>query len=268
MSFRELLAKGILVTPVWPEARTRLPRGALPMTARLIGVSIVLASFAIQALMGCKKESGAGQPQTHSQFSTPGNAGTIHSVTKDQQAGADCPPKISDGLALGCRAQFDAIDREADRLHQLAKTGKFMTRERPVELEAGEKRWHEDLHTCDYNYVNEIDCLSEFAEHVHALRRDYADARSADAQGISRGPVPVTCDGIDAGIGATFIDTNPGFVVLEWSGQSYTLIQTANDRGGGYSGEPLGNHYAFWVGGDDARLQVPGAKPVNCVLAK
>jgi hypothetical protein len=51
---------------------------------------------------------------------------------------------------------------------------------------------------------------------INDLRQGYPDARTADEAGISKGPLSVRCQGLEAVISATFVNFDPGAVYLAW----------------------------------------------------
>ena len=110
--------------------------------------------------------------------------------------------------------------------------------------------------------------LNNYVIRIHELRQGYADARTQDDKGVSRGPLSVDCKGFGAGIGATFVNVEPGFVILQWRRESQVLTQTRSGSGARYMKKMPGGDMVFWSKGDQALFQQPGKRDLTCNIEK
>lgn len=163
-------------------------------------------------------------------------------------------------------ARLARMDREVGRLYALAAGGEYMTAARLPELRETQRQWLESRAGC-LGRADRDRCLTaSYALRVHQLRQGYADARSDDAAGISNGPLAVRCRGLDALIGATFINADPGVVYLEWLDRSLALTQAPSGSGARYIGAGSGGDYSFWTKSDGALFGQPGAPELTCSI--
>ncbi|QEW18287.1 Membrane-bound lysozyme-inhibitor of c-type lysozyme [Marinibacterium anthonyi] len=165
----------------------------------------------------------------------------------------DCAKAESAAEKAVCASpDLAAMDTEVTRLFDLALHGPHMTDDAAATLKAYQRGWikgrddcwkADDLQTCVRN---------SYAVRIDELRRDYADARAED--GPSLGPYAYVCDGIDAGISASFVNTGDSLVVLRWQDIVLVLPQGMSGSGARYEADDT----VFWIKGDDATLTLDG----------
>lgn len=179
----------------------------------------------------------------------------------------DCAKADSAATKLVCSdPDLAALDRETARLYGLALHGRQTTEARRKELMAYQRGWikgrdecwkADDLRTC---------VIASYASRIFELRQGYADARAKDAEGISRGPMVVACQKLDAKIAITFIETPTPRINLAWKDQSVALARTPSGSGARYAGKTFDGAYTLWIKGDQALFDMPARQGYVCKL--
>jgi uncharacterized protein len=207
---------------------------------RLVLISIA----ATMALGGCNRphqqNQAEGAPVTKT--ATPPALGTI-------EASFDCARAKGQAQELICGDNnLAAMDREAARLGGADATGQ------PVWAKQRDDCWKADeLRQC---------VLASTALRIHQLRKGAPAPGSGD--GISIGPVTFRCKGIEGPVSATFINSDPGAVALEWGGEGRALDHVVSADGGKYEGRWEGRFLTFWTKGHEATLTIPGKGDLAC----
>jgi uncharacterized protein len=152
---------------------------------------------------------------------------------------------------------------EATRLADLSAGGAHMTPARRKELKESEASFRKTLVACR----DAGPCLRRtLVARIHELRQAYADARSKDGEGTSRGPFVAVCPGLDALIGVTFVNGEPAFAFLAWRDKSVVLQQAVSASGARYTGAFGTGEAQFWNKGQEATLDIPGKPTLTCTL--
>lgn len=185
----------------------------------------------------------------------------------------DCARADSAATELVCRdGELAALDLEVGRLFALAKGGPHMTAERRKELVATQRGWIKGRDDC-WKSDDLRRCVRDnYLLRIHELRQGYADARSQDASGISKGPLVADCAGLGALVGITFIASEPPHAYLEWLDRFLVMTLAPSGSGSRYAvrieeGDEKGD-YVFWVKGDEARFEQPGREALECRIAE
>lgn len=208
----------------------------------------------------------ASSGRAASQPSTTGSA--TPSATVDAKPSFDCARADNDATKLVCRdAQLAALDRETTRLFKLALAGPNMSKQRRDELVAMERGWIKGRDEC-WKAKDLRQCVAfSYATRIHELRQGYANARTQDDRGVSKGPFALACRGFDSGIGVTFINTDPAMAVLEWRSEKHALTLVRSGSGARYKvSYEDGRSLDLWTKGKDARLTIPGRKEMSCKI--
>lgn len=157
-----------------------------------------------------------------------------------------------------------ALDRELDRLLDLATEGSQMSPARRQTLQADQQSWDEQRDACGPAGV----CLRDsYAKRIHALRAGYADTRRHDGAGISLGPFAFKCDGPPRVVSAVFVKGEAPLVSLVWRDTALVLPQVPAASGARYEATDAARTTTFWNKGDEATLSLPGRDPVQCAEA-
>ena len=156
------------------------------------------------------------------------------------------------------------LDNELARLFALASSDKSLDAARRRELVAMQRGWVKGRDDCWKSDDLRNCVLSDYANRIHELREGHANARSADAAGISEGPTAWRCEGLDALISATFIRTDPGVANLRWLDQAVALEIKPSASGARYVGRTYDGDYEFWNKGDTAMFTRPGKPAADC----
>lgn len=158
-------------------------------------------------------------------------------------------------------AQLAALDGEVARLQTLAAGDKQAI---PEVLKA-ESIFVAARDKCRAGAEAKACLVPLYAARAHALREASAGARAEDPKSISIGPLPLKCDGIDALISVSYLNSDPGVAHLAWGGdKSVTLTQEVSASGAKYGGKDASGVYSFWTKGDEAMLTRPGATETKC----
>ena len=169
----------------------------------------------------------------------------------------DCARAESSAEEAVCASDaLSAMDVEVARLYDLALHGPDMTMERANELRAYQRGWIKGRDDC-WKASDLQTCIRDsYALRIDDMRRSYADARSEP--GPSTGPFAYSCDGIDAGISASFIQAGDPVVVLRWLDNARVLPQAISGSGARYEADDT----QFWIKGPDATLTLAGTDHV------
>ncbi len=176
----------------------------------------------------------------------------------------DCTKADSSAQGLVCKdANLAALDREVDRLFQLAKNGKSLTEERRKELLALQRGWIKGRDDCwksdDLRYC----IVDSYVSRIHELRQGYAEARSEDAKGISEGPAALKCEGLDALVSVTRVKSSPLSVFLGWTNR-WVVLEAGKD-GSGYAGKAFDGTFRLSVKDADLLFEQPDKSVFKCV---
>jgi uncharacterized protein YecT (DUF1311 family) len=160
--------------------------------------------------------------------------------------------------------RLSALDREVTRLYQLARADDSLEEEQREELAADQRRWIEARGQCAQ--ASDLDGCAR-ASHViriHELRSGYPAARSQDSEGLSKGPFPVRCEGLDARVDLVFVSGDPGLAFLLWRDEFRILEQTRSASGARYAARNEAGETVFWIKGNDARFERPDEESLAC----
>ena len=227
--------------------------------------AMLFAASAIGLLAACSQPSGSDGP-TASDDPTEEAASAAPAA-----AGAgptfDCTKADGEIEELVCATpEFGAMDRELARLFALAEKGVSNDAARLGELKATQRGWIKGRNEC-WKADDKKQCvMTSYAMRIHELRQGYANSRSADDAGASMGPVALACKGLDFGISATFIQTDPGAVYLEWKDSSLALAHVPSGSGAKYEGIWDGKQTMLFTQGNEAMLTLPGEPERSCTI--
>jgi uncharacterized protein len=154
------------------------------------------------------------------------------------------------------------MDVELGRHYRLAMEGPHITRARAEELRRAQRDFVRDRNEC-WKGIDLRQCtMTAYARRIHEIRQSFANAR--DATGISLGPIAYRCEGLDAVVGATFVNSDPGAVYLEWLEFSMALDHVPSGSGAKYLGRWNDAEWTFWTRGDEATFSRPGESDLLC----
>mgnify|MGYP002625337296 CR=1 FL=1 len=179
----------------------------------------------------------------------------------------DCAKAESSAEKLVCSdEQLAALDRETARLYGLAVKGPQVSGERKNHLKAYQRGWIKGRDEC-WKAPDKRACVRDsYAIRIYELRQGYADARSQDAKGISKGLLALECDGFDAGIGIAFISSDPSVAALGWKDQKIALEQVVSASGTKYAGKSFDGSYNLSTKGNEATFEMPEGKSFKCQI--
>jgi uncharacterized protein len=176
----------------------------------------------------------------------------------------DCATATEPAEKLICGdPQLARMDQEVHRLYQLAMTDKSSVPAGDA-LARAQDEWVTARNQCGAD-TDPKSCIAwDYAERAHQLRQKSSVARVEAAKGISEGPVAYRCKGMDALIGATFLNADPSVVYLEWSNDSQALMQQPSGSGAKYVGKGDNGEYSLWTKGKEALFKKPGGPEMTC----
>ncbi|MES2905217.1 MAG: MliC family protein [Pseudomonadota bacterium] len=122
--------------------------------------------------------------------------------------------------------------------------------------------WMQERDSCDK--ADELrQCVMAAAMlKIHRLRKMSGSVPAGD--GPTVGPVAFICGGLAGEVEATFVNSEPGAVALEWDGQAIAIDQVIAASGAKYEGRWNGQPYIFWNKGREATFTVPGKGDLQC----
>ncbi len=134
--------------------------------------------------------------------------------------------------AICADAGLAALDRELARLYGLALDDPDVDEETRATLQTiqrGRTKWRD---ACGKSAAGLETCLAaEYALRIHAIREGSAQARADDEAGVSVGPTAWACDGLDALLSITFVNTEPALVAIRWRDEALVLPQAVAASG-------------------------------------
>ncbi len=181
----------------------------------------------------------------------------------------NCAKASGQAQQLVCKdAELAQLDREIARLYALASTGPEARRH--PELKAMQRGWIKGRDDC-WKSDDARRCVRD----AYALRiaelRALPDARRQDAKlgdkALAIGPMPLRCPTVEGEVAVTFINSEPGAVVLRTAQGSVVLDHLVSASGARYGGKLAGGDYLLWNKGRDYRLELPGQPAAECADA-
>ncbi len=185
------------------------------------------------------------------------------------QPSFDCAGAGSEAETVICAdAGLAALDRELARLYGLALDDPDLGEEARATLEAmqrGRTKWRD---ACGKSAAGLETCIAaEYALRIHEIREGSALARAEDEAGVSVGPTAWACDGLDALLSITFLNTEPALVAIRWRDEALVLPQAVAASGARYASETEpGGKALFWTKGDQALFAAPGGPELACAM--
>jgi len=207
----------------------------------------LLVTIAALALIGCGRDTPDNRAEQDEPATTPAAA-----AKRAIQASFDCGRANGQAQELVCAdANLAAMDREVARLAGLAMEP------------AGQADWAQQRDQCWKSDELRHCVMAAAMLQIHRLRQGSEAARAAE--GLSVGPVAFACKGIAGPVWATFVNSDPGAVALEWGGQVIAIDHVTAASGAKYEGRWDGQPYGFWTKGKEATLTVAGKGDLPCV---
>ncbi len=166
--------------------------------------------------------------------------------------------------AICASADLAELDVELARLYDLARKGPHLG-DRSAELLESQRSWIRSRNECWKSTIGIETCTANsYAFRIAELREGYSDARTE--KGASDGPFAYRCDGLDAIVGATFVQTSMPMVVLSWLDRSVVLPLVPSGSGAKYASDIWdGGEALFWTQGEEALFAEPGGAELACV---
>lgn len=178
----------------------------------------------------------------------------------------DCAKAQSSAEEAICsNDQLAMLDLELARLYRLAVTSDYVSGERLAELKAMQRGWIKGRDECWKASTDLETCVADsIAMRAHELRTGYADARSEDDTGISVGPFPYICEGLEPILSVVVLKSDPGIVSLRWWDTWVTAQQVPSASGAKYEAGMADGMFGFWMKGDEAIFTQPGSGDLSC----
>lgn len=177
----------------------------------------------------------------------------------------DCATAKASVEKLICRdSQLAQMDIELNRLYLLVLTDDHSVPPRN-KVEMDQQFWLDERNQCASGAEPKACTIRSYAERAHQLRQGSAIARTKDPSRLTEGPVAFRCAGLNALIGATYFNVEPGVVYLQWAKASVTLNQVPSYSETLYTGKDSRGNYSFRLDGNQAFFQMPGSREMNCM---
>ncbi|QDY70025.1 MliC family protein [Qingshengfaniella alkalisoli] len=189
---------------------------------------------------------------------------------QDAGPGFDCEKASRDSERMICDDPLlSALDHEMSRTYTLAVETPDMDPDRLNELQAMQRDWIKRRDACDGKAEDPRGCMiSEYGMRMYDLRQRYANARSDDDAGITIGPLPLECGGLDQVPGVLFINGPESMATVHHDQTWATLVQERAASGVKYTGSAWNGDYLLWTKGDAAQLALPDADQVDCLIGE
>ncbi len=176
-------------------------------------------------------------------------AGTVAMSAAAADPPVDCKTaKLRSIERLMCRSPVLArLDTELTRLYTLA-TGPKAGASAP-DIRKQQSALLAERAACVKSKTQE-DCVRDlYLARIAGVRTLSRQARSADNKGISLGPFPFQCEGVDAALNITYVNVVPGLAWVTIKDRSYPLVQQRSGSGARYEGDGT----LFWEHQGEAR---------------
>ncbi len=100
---------------------------------------------------------------------------------------------------------------------------------------------------------------------IGEIRTEFADARSDDDNGASKGPFPLICEGIDGVFSVSFVNgPATGWVSITDQNGTVVLPSIPSASGARYEVETFEGTYEFFTKGDESLLTPPNGTRTMC----
>lgn len=213
-------------------------------------MAMMLAALSLAACSDKAEQHASNEPTAKAE-----DKGAAPGAQAADAPSFDCARADGQAQELVCSdKELAAMDREADRLFRQAKADPQAQR---AWAKGRDECWKADeLRGC---------VTASYAERIHRLRQASAEARAEAAGAISIGPVVYRCAGLPAPVAATYINAEPGAVLLDLgAGKAVTLRRAMSGSGARYEQVVDGQSWLFWNKGREARLTMPGKAEGLC----
>jgi len=223
----------------------------------------LLSAMTILALAGCDRSDS---PVSNDVSVKAAKAKSAEPVDSANRPSFDCARADGQAQELVCTdPNLAAMDREVDRLYRLTINDSTIDDARRNEWKATQRGWIKGRDDCWKSDELGQCVMSAYAERIHRLRQGSMTARSDVPDGLSTGPFAYRCNGLDALVGATFVNSNPGAVFLEWGPDvAVALDHVPAASGAKYEGRVNGEAWTFWTKGREATLIIPDRGEIAC----
>lgn len=226
-----------------------------------------LTPIAIAALLvaGCQDKKDTTTANAADAPATVENAASPSATKAKATPSFDCARADGQAQELVCNdANLAAMDRELARVYALASKDSGLTPQSANELKAMQRGWAKGRDECWKGEDLRQCVMTSYAMRIHELRQGSDNARTDSPDAMSVGPVAFACDGLDALISATFINTDPGAVYLAWRDMSMALDHVPSGSGAKYEGRWDGQTWTLWTKGPEATFTMPGKGDLTC----
>jgi uncharacterized protein len=177
----------------------------------------------------------------------------------------DCTKAGSEAEKMVCAdPSLAALDKELARVFALAEADSQLVPEVRGQLSAMQRGWIKGRDDC-WKADDKRQCVVEsYVARIHELRQGSANARKADPEGVTVGPLSLACKELDFGIGMTLIAVEPGYAFLEYRDKKVTLTAVPKIPEAAYAGKTFDGPYGLITEGRLARFKAPGRPEVTC----
>lgn len=208
---------------------------------------LIMTCAAAMLLAGCNRETPDNRTVEVGPVSTKPDL-----PRRAIQASFDCGRAKGQAQEMICAdANLAAMDREVARLAMLAAEP------------AGQAQYAQQRDDCWKADELQQCAMAAAMLEIHRLRKGSQAARRDE--GLSVGPIGFSCKGIAGPVLATFVNSDPGAVAIEWGGEVVAIDHVQTASGARYDGRWNGQSYAFWNKGEEATFTVPGKGDLQCV---
>ena len=105
--------------------------------------------------------------------------------------------------------------------------------------------------------------IASYAVRIHSLRQHYAEARTSDNKGITRGPFELRCKDMKQPVRATLIQSDPPVSTVQLPDSVHVGIGSGKRY---VERDVDGVELAVWTVGNDSVLKLPNGAKYSCVM--
>jgi uncharacterized protein len=158
--------------------------------------------------------------------------------------------------------ELASMDVEATRLFRLVRDhGKRPAAEKQA-LNDDRGQWLKMRDECGFADDVRNCVLTSYAVRIHSLREKHAEARTSDADGITRGPFDLACKNLKQSVKATFIRSDPPISTVQMPDSVHVGIGS----GRRYIERGTDGETASWTIGKAVSLKLGNGTSYDCVL--
>jgi uncharacterized protein len=159
--------------------------------------------------------------------------------------------------------ELASMDVEATRLFRLVHDSTRQPEAEKKKLNRDHVRWLKVRDECWIADDIRNCIVASYAVRIHSLRQHYAETRTSDNKGITRGPFELRCKDMKQPVKATFIQSDPPVSTVQLPDSVHVGIGSGKRY---VERDVDGAELAVWTVGNDSVLKLPNGAKYSCVM--